>query len=537
MQLRWSRRLPRYASAWMMWLVAACGGGGPSGPPPDTTAPTVTTVTPADNSARVSALSPITASFSEALDCASVVASAVTVLAGNTPIAGSTACSGNVLTFNPNTELPTNTTHSVAVSTAVADLAGNRLAAPFVWHFGTTPWTVQAGTTGTDSSEAIAIDAAGNLYIAGYTDGTFDGSINAGGFDAFVAKYDSAGLMQWSRQLGTAQTDSAYAVAVDSSGNVYVGGSTDGNLSGNQPNAGASLFITKYSSAGSPLWIRQFHSDGTDFLRGLAADSSGVTAVGYTSGVLFAPFAGGNSDLFVMKLDDTGGLVWGRQSGTASTDNAASVVLGPGGEVYVAGYTFGSLDGNASSGSADPFVSKYNSSGVRQWTRQFGSAGGDFATRLTRDGAGNVFVAGRTDGSLDGSANAGGLDAFVAKLASNGALLWVRQLGSAADDFAYGVAIDAAGDAVIAGYTRGDLGGNTSAGGTDAFVAKFDSDGSAVWARQSGSTANDYVFALTVDAAGSLFLGGYTEGALDGNVSAGNADISITKYTSDGVKR
>ena len=95
----------------------------------------------------------------------------------------------------------------------------------------------------------MAVDSSGNVYAAGYTEGALDGS-NAGGWDLFVVKYNSSGTKQWTRQLGTSSDDWAYGVAVDSSGNVYAAGYTEGALDGNTSSGSYDLIVVKYNSDG-----------------------------------------------------------------------------------------------------------------------------------------------------------------------------------------------------------------------------------------------------------------------------------------------
>jgi hypothetical protein len=96
----------------------------------------------------------------------------------------------------------------------------------------------------------VAVDASGNVYVAGFTAGGLDGNTNAGDLDFFLVKYSPAGERLWTRQFGTARLDIANGVAVNASGNVYLAGRTGGGLDGNQ-NAGASdLFLVKYNQAG-----------------------------------------------------------------------------------------------------------------------------------------------------------------------------------------------------------------------------------------------------------------------------------------------
>jgi hypothetical protein len=147
--------------------------------------------------------------------------------------------------------------------------------------------------------------------------------------------------------------------------------------------------------------------------------------------------------------------------------------------VYVAGDTTGGLDGNTLTGTRDFFVTKYNSSGVKQYTRQLGVAGKATVGRsVATDASGNVYVAGDTTGGLDGNTLTGTYDFFVTKYNSSGVKQYTRQLGVAGKATAsQSVATDASGNVYVAGDTAGGLDGNTLTGTQDFFVTKYNSSG------------------------------------------------------------
>jgi hypothetical protein len=277
---------------------------------------------------------------------------------------------------------------------------------------GTLIWTRQLGTSSSDECYGVSADGLGNVYISGYTYGSLNGS-NVGAFDAFVSKYDAAGTLAWTRQLGTTFGDASRGVSADGLGNVYISGYTGGSLDGASA-GGYDAILSKYDAAGTLAWTRQLGTSVGDFSYGVSADGLGnVYLSGYTDGSLDGTSAG-DGDAFVSKYDAAGTLAWTRQLGTSFDDKSNGVSADGLGNVYISGYTDGSLDGT-SAGDADAFVSKYDAAGTLAWTRQLGTSSADGSNGVSADGLGNVYISGYTSGSLGGPA-AGFSDAFVAKL-------------------------------------------------------------------------------------------------------------------------
>jgi len=243
------------------------------------------------------------------------------------------------------------------------------------------PGTYQIETN--DYANGVATDSSGNVYVTGGTKGGLDGNTSAGDTDLFVVKYNSSGTKQWTKQLGTSSNDYAYGVATDSSGNVYVAGGTNGGLDGNTNAGNTDLFVVKYNSSGTKQWTRQLGSSSRDSANGVATDSSGnVYVTGTTYWELDGNTSAGKADLFVVKYNSSGTKQWTKQLGTSSDDYANGIVTDSSGSVYISGTTYGGLDGNTSAGNADLFVVKYNSSGTKQWTKQLGSSSRDSAREL-----------------------------------------------------------------------------------------------------------------------------------------------------------
>ncbi|MCC6682499.1 MAG: SBBP repeat-containing protein [Phycisphaeraceae bacterium] len=378
-------------------------------------------------------------------------------------------------------------------------------------------WIRQWGTLTDDYGLGVATDAVGNVLIAGYTYGSLGGT-SAGGRDAFVNKYDPTGTLAWTRQLGTPKTDHCWGVATDAVGNVFLTGETNGSLDGISA-GGWDAFVSKYDTTGNLAWTRQLGASSTDVSYGVATDTAGnVFITGYTSGSLGGTNAGG-WDAFVSKYNPAGTFAWTRQLGTSNYDHSYGIATDTAGNLFITGFTDGSL-GGTNAGDYDAFVSKYDAAGTLAWTRQIGTSNYDNSIGVSTDTAGNVFITGTTHGSLDGS-NAGRSDAYLSKYDTLGNLAWIRQLGTSNYDHSYGIATDAAGNVFITG--------SMDAGTSDIFVSKYDALGNLAWTQQM--EVSGFSRGVATDAAGNLFITGYTGGDL-GGPSAGASDPFVIKFTS-----
>ena len=302
----------------------------------------------------------------------------------------------------------------------------------------------------------------------GFTEGSLGGPYQGGYGDAWVAKYSADGALLWKRQLGTSELDLSGGVATDGEGNVYISGLTGGSLGG-PSRGGFDAFVAKYSADGALLWTGQLGSDDNDGSGSVATDAEGnVYLSGFTNGSLGGPSRGG-SDAWVAKYSAGGALRWKRQLGTPQ-DDSGSVATDAEGNVCLSGFTNGSL-GGPSRGGSDAWVAKYSAGGALRWKRQLGTPQDDSGSVAT-DAEGNVYLSGFTEGSLGGPYRGGRGDAWVAKYSAGGALRWKRQLGTSEQDWSAGVATDDDGNIYISGKTGGSLGG-ASEGIDDAFVAKY----------------------------------------------------------------
>ena len=357
--------------------------------------------------------------------------------------------------------------------------------------------------------------------------------------DAYIRKYTAAGSEDWTRQFGTSETDRATGIATDVVGNLYVIGFTTGEFPGHTGRGKTDNFLRKYDANGNHTWTRQFGTEGTDTTDDLALDSSGnIYVVGKTTGAFDGHENLGFVDAYLRKYDNDGNVLWTRQFGTISSDDAFGVAIDGAGSLYVVGSTGGFFPGQTASGVSDAFVRKYGARGQEVWTRQFGTDGlaVEEATGVSVDAAGNVYVAGWTDGTLPGQTNLGETDAFLRKYDSSGKEVWTRQFGTLSSEKIPDVAGDGTNNLYVVGSTYITIPGLTVGGLEDitTYLYKYDSKGNELWTSRLGTDGRDQVGGVAVDQSGAVYVVGGTEGTFPGQTNLGREDAYLIKYSGDG---
>jgi len=358
-------------------------------------------------------------------------------------------------------------------------------------------WLATLGGAGTDQGTSIATDSAGNSYALGETTSTGEGYR-----DFLLAKYDSAGTVQWQRTLGGSDYDDADAVAVDSSDNVYVLGNTGSSGAGSRD-----FLLAKYNSSGTIQWQRTLGGSDNDFGFGIATDSSNnVYVFGYSGA--------GFTDALLAKYNSSGTIQWQRTLGGGNSERGWAVAVDSSDNLYIVGSTR-----SAGGPDDDLLIAKYNSSGTIQWQRILGGASSDEGKAITLDSSDNVYVSGKAD-----SAGAGSADLLVAKYNSSGTIQWQRVLGGASSDQAAGIAIDNDSNVYCVGITE-----STGAGSADFLIAKYNLSGTIQFQRTLGSTGYEQAFSISVDSQGTLNVLGITTAT-----GAGGTDFLQAKLPADG---
>jgi hypothetical protein len=335
------------------------------------------------------------------------------------------------------------------------------------------------------------------------------------------------------------------------------------------------LMFTTNLTAQNLSWAKSVGGASDDWSNSLVVDASGnVYITGYYSGTVdFDPGAGtssltsaGGYDTFFAKYGSDGTLVWAKSIGGTLDEGARAISLDGTGNIYICGSFEGTSDFDpgagttslVSNGARDVYFAKYASDGSIVWAKNVGSTTDDMGHFIVVETSGIVYICGFYQSTMDfdpgaGTTNltsAGNYDAFFAKYASDGSLIWAKSIGGTLGDYTNSIVIDASSNVYITGVYSGtsdfDPGAGTtnmiSNGGYDSFFAKYASDGSLIWAKSIGGASNDLTYFITLDASVNIYVTGYYSGTSDFDpgagttnlTSAGTEDGFFAKYATDG---
>jgi hypothetical protein len=392
-------------------------------------------------------------------------------------------------------------------------------------------WAGRAGGNALDEGWSIAVDLSGNVLTTGYFAGTatFGSGSNTvtltskGREDIFIQKMAPDGHLLWAVSMGDTATDEGHSLTTDADGNVYVTG------------------YFKYKMDADP-------GAGTYFLQS----------------------NGNNTSAFILKLGPGGNLIWAKQVGSPASSGSVfcfSVTLDPGGNVLICGCFSGKIDFDPGTGTYnltslsgyDGFIQKLDANGNFVWVRQIMGQGAVYPYAVKTDVNGNIYTSGYFVGTNDFNPDTkavfnmtavGGIDIFAEKLNAGGNFIWARQMGGTDKEYAWSLAVDGAGNSYITGEFYGtvdfDPGSKTynltSYGQNDMFLEKLDVNGNFMWVRQMGGIVWDAAYGVTIDAAGNVYVTGYSYGTADFNplqghyylTTNGMDDITIYKSDADG---
>ncbi|MFC2157743.1 SBBP repeat-containing protein [Acidobacteriota bacterium] len=395
-------------------------------------------------------------------------------------------------------------------------------------------WFTFIGGASNDSGNRMTVDAAGNVYVVGRCDGTWGVPVDAhpGPGAAFVAKLNTNGALVWHTYMGAAAGNVTWAadVAVDASGNVYVGGTTNSTSSTwpGWPAAPVSTFASprafaaKLNSNGARQWYTFMGTAASDEGHCIAVDSQqNVYVGGYSFWTWGATQINTFGNAFISKLTSSGVYQWS----TFYQDRCRDLAVDASDNIYATGEsnnTWGTpIVAHAANTFADAWAAKVNPSGTLIWNTFMGALPLDYGRAIALDSSGNVFVVGYSTGTWGTPivAHSGGEDGFAVKFDNNGTRLWSTFLGGAGDERSNGIDLDLNGNVYVGGH--GDnwgapLAGFPNNGNKDVYFAKLSGNGSYMWHGFVGSTVLDDCTSLKLDPSGNIYMAGTS-----GNISWG----------------
>jgi hypothetical protein len=361
-----------------------------------------------------------------------------------------------------------------------------------------TAWTRTYGGTDYDNGYSVQQTSDGGYIVVGYTR-----SYGAGGVDVYLIKTNVSGDTLWTRTYGGTDYDNGYSVQQTSDGGYIVVGGTYSYGAGS-----GDVYLVKTNASGDTLWTKTY--GGTDYDYGNSVqrtiDGGYIVAGGTYS-------YGGESDVYLIKTNASGGTLWTRTYGGIYIDIGYSVWQTTDGGYIIAGGT-----NSYGMGAGDVYLVKTNASGDALWIRTYGGAGSDYGYSVQQTTDGGYIVAGYTESYGEGG------DVYLIKTNASGDTLWTKTYGGDSSDYGNSVQQTSDRGYIIAGYTE-----SYGAGYRDIYLIKTDSLGDTAYTKTYGGTDYDNGNSIQQTTDGGYIVAGYTQ-----SYGTGGGDVYLTKIKPEG---
>lgn len=412
--------------------------------------------------------------------------------------------------------------------------------------------------------KSTAVDNNGNVYNVGFFKGTVDFNPSGTAFtltangtnrDSYITKFDANGNFIWANVIAANTAhDYAYSVTVDVNSDIIIAGQENSSavkIYKYSPNGTLTWTVTYNGSSSNPSSNRAF-STTTDNLGNIytAGTFSGIIDFMPGTGTFNLTNSNGSSfDSFITKLDPNGNFIWAKQVKSTDKVQINKITLDANNDVLFTGDHRGISDFNPSGTvtnlfsdlNDDAFICKWTNSGNYLWARRITDPSLIRSNSVVTDANNNVYIAGYfytsvnilTPANSMGLSSNGDTDCFLIKYNSIGNLIWAKGIGDSGPDAAYSIDYNGQGELYFTGKFTStvdfDTGTNTStltAGGIDAFIAKFDTLGNFILVKQFGGASNNYSSSILVDGSENIYMSAHFTGTTDLDPNAGVSNVS-----------
>jgi hypothetical protein len=373
--------------------------------------------------------------------------------------------------------------------------------------------------------------------------------------DYWIVKLDASGNKLWDKTFGGNNDDRLFALQQTSDGGYILGGHSDSGISGDKTQASkgnSDYWVVKLDVNGNKLWDKTLGGNGPDVLTTLQQTAGG----GYMVGGYSSSGIGGDKsqssinswDYWILKLDASGNKIWDKTFGGSDSEELRCLKQTSDGGYILGGESNSGISGdksqpNKGSGfTTDYWIVKLDPNGNKLWDKTFGGNDWDhlYDLQQTLDG-GYIFGGNSWSGNNgDKTQNSHGLnDYWIVKIDASGNKLWDKAFGGSGYDELTSIQQTSNGEYILGGASTSGLNGDktqASAGGTDFWILKLNTNGNKLWDKSLGGSNNESLSSLRLTSDGGCILGGPSDSGLNGDktqASKGGQDYWIVKLAAD----
>ena len=368
--------------------------------------------------------------------------------------------------------------------------------------------------------------------------------------DFWVVKISATGTIEWDKTIGSNGYDDLTSVISCADGGYLIAGNSDGIVSGDKTEATHGLddlWIVKLNNDGTIQWQNTIGASSDDYPWKVAQTSDGGFLVGADtkSGLNGDKTEGsmGSTDLWIMKLDALGNIIWQNVVGGSSTDNGYDFKINPDGSFVVGASSYSNISGDKTENnliSADLWIIKFTSTGSIVWQNTITGGSTDIVSGIdaTTDGG---FIVGAYSSSNnfggDKTEPANGLNDFwILKLNASGNIIWQNSIGGSGDEILTDIEVLDDGTIAVAGYSSSGVSFDkteASMGGMDMWLLQLNNTGELIYQNSIGNTGDDYLKDIIETSDDAILLGGYSNSPIGGDMienPIATSDYWVYKY-------